>query len=209
MREIKIPENYEEALKRKEEVLNIINSYSIALLNETELPCSEEEIALLQEEYSMLDEYVELTNTEKEAMNKNDKKVYKEEVLEDGTINKVEVISFWDKVNPLIFIYGLIALIGSLWFSIQGIGIQLINLFTNIAVKFEWNLSTWTDNQVNWLLAGIVSIYPILFVLFSFIVARFICRKKETKKVAYITLAGHFLVAAINLVIIVVRILGL
>ena len=70
MREIKIPENYEEALKRKEEVLNIINSYSIALLNETELPCSEEEIALLQEEYSMLDEYVELTNTEKEAMNK-------------------------------------------------------------------------------------------------------------------------------------------
>ena len=209
MREIKIPENYEEALKRKEEVLNIINSYSIALLNETELPCSEEEIALLQEEYSMLDEYVELTNTEKEAMDKNDKKVYKEEVLEDGTINKVEVISFWDKVNPLIFIYGLIALIGSLWFSIQGIGIQLINLFTNIAVKFEWNLSTWTDNQVNWLLAGIVSIYPILFVLFSFIVARFICRKKETKKVAYITLAGHFLVAAINLVIIIVRILGL
>ena len=209
MSKIIIPENYEEALKRKEEVLNIINEYSIALLNETELPCSEEEIELLQQEYALLDEYVELTSTEKEAISKSDKTKYNEEVLEDGTINKVEVVSFWDKVNPFIFVYGIVAVIGSLWFAIQGIGIQFINIFTDMAVKHQWDLSTWTDSQINWLLASMVVIYPILFVIISFFVARFACRNKETRKVGYITLLVHFVVAAINTTIIVVRILGL
>ena len=209
MSKIIIPENYEEALKRKEEVLNIINSYSIALLNDTELPCTEEEIQTLQEEYALLDEFVELTATEKEAICHNDKIKYKEEVLEDGTINKVEVVSFWDKVNPFIFIYGLVAVVGSLWFAIQGIGIQLINTFSNMVQKYKWDLTSLSDKQINWLLAGLVTIYPILFLIVSFFVARFACRNKETRKVGYFTLLIHFVVVAINLTIIILRILGL
>ena len=209
MSKIIIPENYEEALKRKEEVLNIINSYSIALLNDTELPCTEEEIQALQEEYALLDEFVELTATEKEAISHNDKIKYKEEVLEDGTINKVEVVSFWDKVNPFIFVYGLVAVVGSLWFAIQGIGIQLINTFSNMVQKYKWDLSGFSNNQINWLLAGLVAIYPILFLIVSFFVARFACRNKETRKVGYFTLLIHFVVVAINLTIIILRILGL
>ena len=209
MSKIIIPENYEEALKRKEEVLNIINSYSIALLNDTELPCTEEEIQTLQEEYALLDEFVELTATEKEAISHNDKIKYKEEVLEDGTINKVEVVSFWDKVNPFIFVYGLVAVVGSLWFAIQGIGIQLINTFSNMVQKYKWDLRSLSDKQINWLLAGLVTIYPILFLIVSFFVARFACRNKETRKVGYFTLLIHFVVVAINLTIIILRILGL
>lgn len=209
MSKIIIPENYEEALKRKEEVLNIINSYSIALLNDTELPCTEEEIQTLQEEYALLDEFVELTATEKEAISQNDNTKYKEEVLEDGTINKVEVVSFWDKVNPFIFVYGLVAVVGSLWFAIQGIGIQLINTFSNMVQKYKWDLTSLSNNQINWLLAGLVSIYPILFLIVSFFVARFACRNKETRKVGYFTLLIHFVVVAINLTIIILRILGL
>ena len=209
MSKIIIPENYEEALKRKEEVLNIINSYSIALLNDTELPCTEEEIQTLQEEYALLDEFVELTATEKEAISHNDKTEYKEEVLEDGTINKVEVVSFWDKVNPFIFVYGLVAVVGSLWFAIQGIGIQLINTFSNMVQKYKWDLTSLSDKQINWLLAGLVTIYPILFLIVSFFVARFACRNKETRKVGYFTLLIHFVVVAINLTIIILRILGL
>ena len=209
MSKIIIPENYEEALKRKEEVLNIINSYSIALLNDTELPCTEEEIQTLQEEYALLDEFVELTSTEKEAISQNDNTKYKEEVLEDGTINKVEVVSFWDKVNPFIFVYGLVAVVGSLWFAIQGIGIQLINTFSNMVQKYKWDLTSLSDNQINWLLAGLVAIYPILFLIVSFFVARFACRNKETRKVGYFTLLIHFVVVAINLTIIILRILGL
>lgn len=209
MSKIIIPENYEEALKRKEEVLNIINSYSIALLNDTELPCTEEEIQTLQEEYALLDEFVELTSTEKEAISQNDNTKYKEEVLEDGTINKVEVVSFWDKVNPFIFVYGLVAVVGSLWFAIQGIGIQLINTFSNMVQKYKWDLTSLSNNQINWLLAGLVAIYPILFLIVSFFVARFACRNKETRKVGYFTLLIHFVVVAINLTIIILRILGL
>ena len=185
------------------------NSYSIALLNDTELPCTEEEIQALQEEYALLDEFVELTATEKEAISQNDKTEYKEEVLEDGTINKVEVVSFWDKVNPFIFVYGLVAVVGSLWFAIQGIGIQLINTFSNMVQKYKWDLTSLSNNQINCLLAGLVAIYPILFLIVSFFVARFACRNKETRKVGYFTLLIHFVVVAINLTIIILRILGL
>ena len=57
--------------------------------------------------------------------------------------------------------------------------------------------------------AGLVTIYPILFLIVSFFVARFACRNKETRKVGYFTLLIHFVVVAINLTIIILRILGL
>ena len=177
MAKIQIPDNYEEALARKEEVLKLINAYSEALLNDTELPCSEEEIELLQEEYSLLDEYVELTDVEKEAYSINDNVEYVEVVEEDGTVTKKVKLSFWDKVNPFIFVYAVIIIIGSLWFAVQGIGIQFLNLFVRLVEKFQWDFTNWTDKNVTVLFSAIFAIYPLLFVLFSFLNARFICRK--------------------------------
>lgn len=206
MAKIQIPDNYEEALARKEEVLKLINAYSEALLNDTELPCSEEEIELLQEEYSLLDEYVELTDVEKEAYSINDNVEYVEVVEEDGTITKKVKLSFWDKVNPFIFVYAVIIIIGSLWFAVQGIGIQFLNLFVTLVEKFQWDFTNWTDKNVTVLFSAIFAIYPLLFVIFSFLNARFICRKKETKLIGYILLAFHFVLILINYIVVINKI---
>ena len=206
MAKIQIPDNYEEALARKEEVLKLINAYSEALLNDTELPCSEEEIELLQEEYSLLDEYVELTDVEKEAYSINDNVEYVEVVEEDGTVTKKVKLSFWDKVNPFIFVYAVIIIIGSLWFAVQGIGIQFLNLFVTLVEKFQWDFTNWTDKNVTVLFSAIFAIYPLLFVLFSFLNARFICRKKETKLIGYILLAFHFVLILINYIVVINKI---
>lgn len=206
MAKIQIPDNYEEALARKEEVLKLINAYSEALLNDTELPCSEEEIELLQEEYSLLDEYVELTDVEKEAYSINENVEYVEVVEEDGTVTKKVKLSFWDKVNPFIFVYAVIIIIGSLWFAVQGIGIQFLNLFVRLVEKFQWDFTNWTDKNVTVLFSAIFAIYPLLFVLFSFLNARFICRKKETKLIGYILLAFHFVLILINYIVVINKI---
>ena len=206
MAKIQIPDNYEEALARKEEVLKLINAYSEALLNDTELPCSEEEIELLQEEYSLLDEYVELTDVEKEAYSINDNVEYVEVVEEDGTVTKKVKLSFWDKVNPFIFVYAVIIIIGSLWFAVQGIGIQFLNLFVTLVEKFQWDFTNWTDKNVTVLFSAIFAIYPLLFVIFSFLNARFICRKKETKLIGYILLAFHFVLILINYIVVINKI---
>ena len=42
--EFQIPDTYEAAVARKEEVLKLINDYNVALLLGNDLPCSEEEI---------------------------------------------------------------------------------------------------------------------------------------------------------------------
>lgn len=206
MAKIQIPDNYEEALARKEEVLKLINAYSEALLNDTELPCSEEEIELLQEEYSLLDEYVELNDVEKEAYSINDNVEYVEVVEEDGTVTKKVKLSFWDKVNPFIFVYAVIIIIGSLWFAVQGIGIQFLNLFVTLVEKFQWDFTNWTEKNVTVLFSAIFAIYPLLFVLFSFLNARFICRKKETKLIGYILLAFHFVLILINYIVVINKI---
>ena len=206
MAKIQIPDNYEEALARKEEVLKLINAYSEALLNDTELPCSEEEIELLQEEYSLLDEYVELTDVEKEAYSINENVEYVEVVEEDGTVTKKVKLSFWDKVNPFIFVYAVIIIIGSLWFAVQGIGIQFLNLFVTLVEKFHWDFTNWTDENVKVLFSAIFAIYPLLFVIFSFLNARFICRKKETKLIGYILLAFHFVLILINYIVVINKI---
>ena len=206
MAKIQIPDNYKEALARKEEVLKLINAYSEALLNDTELPCTEEEIALLQEEYELLDEYVELTEVEKEAYSVNDNVEYVEVVEEDGTVTKKVKVSFWDKVNPLIFIYAVIVIIGSLWFAIQGIGVQLLNVFIELVGKYQWDFVDWTEKQITILFSCIIGIYPLLFVIFSVLNAGFICRKRETKLIAWILSGFHFVLMLVNYIVVIAKI---
>lgn len=204
---ILIPENYEDAKKRKEEVLKMINSYNEALFNDEVLPFSDEEIRVLQEEYLLLDDYVELTDTEKEFMNKDSEEDFEEIVNEDGTVTKKIRVTFWEKVNPFIFIYAVVVLVGSLWFAIQGIGIEIMHLFTNIITKFNIPLTGLSDKGFLILCLGLIAIYPILFCVFTLLVKIFLCRNKETKKVAFWLLMSQILVIVINYVIVVIGVI--
>lgn len=94
-----IPENHEEAVKRKEEVLAMINAYNEAIFAEEEPPYTDEEIDLLQEEYQILNDRVALT--EKEKIAKLDEKDVV--VNEDGTISRKT--SVLDQIHFTVFIY--------------------------------------------------------------------------------------------------------
>lgn len=209
-KKINIPENYDEALKRKNEVLEMINKYNELMFTEgATLPFTDEEIALLQEEYLILDEYVGLTDQEKEAYQKLESNEYVEHVQEDGTVVKVKKETFWDKVNPIVFIYAVLPLIGSLTSVIQGIGIGSINLFGKllgkIVEKNDWSLENITDNQLFALSYGLMLIYPIVFCLITFLLYKFACRKKETKSVFFWILIGHIALSIISCVIIFIE----
>lgn len=103
--EIKIPDNYEDAVNRKQEVLNMINQYNEALLLDKELPFTDEEIERLQEEYQILNDHLALTKEEK-IMRLSEEDVI---VNEDGTIE--EKVSIFDKIHWLVYVYALVSLI--------------------------------------------------------------------------------------------------
>lgn len=197
---ILIPEDYEEAKKRKEEVLRMINEYNEAMFNDEVLPYSDEEIKKLQEEYLLLDDYVELTETEKKALNKD---AEDEEVSETDEAKKK---GFWDLVNPLIFIYALGPLVGSMWFAIQGIGIQVLELFTEILSKNNIQLTGVTDKGFLAICLALIAIYPVLFCLVTLLVKIFVCRKKETKKAALWILLVQILLSVINYIVVAVEV---
>lgn len=199
---ILIPENYEEAKKRKEEVLRMINEYNEALFNEQALPYSDEEIKKLQEEYLLLDDYVELTETEKKAINNEDDD---EEISVTDNPKKQEK-GFWDLVNPLIFVYALAPLVGSMWFAIQGVGIQVLQLFTEILSKYKIQLTGVSDKGFLAICLGLIAIYPVLFCILTLLVKIFVCRKKETKKAALWILFGQILISVINYIVVAVEV---
>lgn len=198
---ILIPEDYEEAKKRKEEVLLMINQYNEALFNGEELPYSDDEIKKLQEEYLLLDDYVELTDTEKRLINKG------ADDAEDGEVLDEPKETFWDKVNPLIFVYALFPLIGSLWFAIQGIGIQVIQLFTKFLSKKDIVLTGVSDKGFLVICLSLVAVYPILFCLVTLLVKIFVCRRKETKKVAFWILMSQILISIINYLVVAIEVI--
>lgn len=199
-KKINISSSYEEALKRKNEVLDMINTYNEAVFSDAPLPYNDEEIALLQEEFLILDEYVELTDKEKEIYQNIDSKNYVDEVKEDGSVIKVAKVTFWDKVNPVVFVYAVIAFVGSLWFSVQGIAIEVITKFTDIVNKREWDLSDVSEKGFNAIIAALIIVYPLLLTLVSFLLYRFACRKKETKKVFFWVFMGQIFVMVCSLI---------
>ena len=98
-RNYEIPSTYEEAVLRKQELLEKINEYNEAFFNETDLPYTEEEIEELQEEYQILNDHLQLTDKEKIArLDEKDK-----ETLDDGTVVKVD--NFFDKIHPFTYVY--------------------------------------------------------------------------------------------------------
>ena len=110
--EYQIPETYDEAVKRKADVLQMINDYNVALLLGNDLPYSEEEIERLQEEYQILNDHLALTEDERLAKLDDDDKI----VNEDGTVEEKQ--SIFDKIHWSIYLVAVVSFIAC-WNSIS------------------------------------------------------------------------------------------
>ena len=107
----KIPETYEEAVKRKQELLEKINAYNEALFAEKELPYTDEEIEAFQEEFQILNDNLDLTDEEKlEKLDDEDKIVN-----EDGSVEVKK--SFFDKLHITTYLYLFLGTLVVLLFS--------------------------------------------------------------------------------------------
>ncbi len=131
--EFKIPENYDEAYKLKQELLEKINAYNTALFNGEELPYSDEEIDMLQEEYQILNDHLALSQEEKMMkLTENDKVV-----KEDGTVEVKETI--WDKIHWVVYLYGFISTIFACGILTKPIGNTSMNGFMNSCFEKAYN----------------------------------------------------------------------
>lgn len=122
----KIPETYEEAVKRKQELLEKINAYNEALFAEKELPYTDEEIEAFQEEFQILNDNLDLTDEEKlEKLDDEDKIVN-----EDGSVEVKK--SFFDKLHITTYLYLFLGTLVVLLFStvlLPGIASGFISKF--------------------------------------------------------------------------------
>lgn len=102
---------YDEAVKRKQYLLEQINLYNEALFNDQPLPYSDEEIDKLQEEYQMLNDVLKLTDEERiEKLDDKNKIVH-----EDGTIEEKK--TGMDRLNVFTYLYLIIGTLLVILFS--------------------------------------------------------------------------------------------
>ena len=210
--EYQIPETYEEAVARKEEVLKLINEYNVALLLGNELPCSDEEIEKLQEEYQILNDHLALTEEEKiNKLNDSDKIVQ-----EDGTI--VEKVSIFDKIHWSVYLYGIISTIFAAGILTKPVGKACMNSFID---KYFYDLLwekgvemtaleksgfMWTDFQY-WFRCAISFLWLPLLILLLTTVFYFLFRKRNdiNSKIAKWLLIAHIALFVISFAIIILQ----
>ncbi len=197
----KMPDTYEEAVKRKGEVLEKINAYNEAMLLEQELPCSEDEIESLQEEYQILNDHLQLTEAEKIEKLSEDEI----EIEDDGTVKKKETI--FDKIHWFIYPYALISTIFASGILSKGIGTNLMkaflyHYFDKVYDKTQ-TIYMATDQVMNefsfWLKCIFsYSLLPLIIVILSLVVF-LIFRKKGTvnKKITMGILIIHSILAVV------------
>lgn len=210
--EYQIPETYEEAVARKEEVLKLINEYNVALLLGNELPCSDEEIEQLQEEYQILNDHLALTEEEKiNKLNDSDKIVQ-----EDGTI--VEKISIFDKIHWSVYLYGIISTIFAAGILTKPVGKTCMNNFIDkyfYDLLWEKNVGMsaleksgymWTSFQY-WFRCAISFLWLPLLILLLTTVFYFLFRKRKdiNSKIAKWLLIGHIALFVISFAIIILQ----
>ena len=123
--EYQIPETYDEAVKRKADVLQMINDYNVALLLGNDLPYSEEEIERLQEEYQILNDHLALTEDERLAKLDDDDKI----VNEDGTVEEKQ--SIFDKIHWSIYLVAVVSFIACCGIFTKAVGNACMESFLN------------------------------------------------------------------------------
>ena len=154
----KMPETREEALERKEVLLEQINKYNEEYFTGT-TTLTEEEINLIQEEYQYLDELLEGEENKKEVVEETDKK-------------------FLDKVNIGIWIFAMFNLFFANFFIQEAVGMNIV--FSISGAEWVLNLD---DAGINFLIISCFLIYPLVLIIIGLIIKLFAFKKSvESKK---------------------------
>lgn len=210
--EFQIPDTYEAAVARKEEVLKLINDYNVALLLGNDLPCSEGEIEKLQEEYQILNDHLALTKEEKlNKLNDADKIVQ-----EDGTI--VEKVSVFDKIHWSVYVYGIISTIFATGILTRPVGQSTMKGFINRyfydllwekyvdAYSLQKSDFMWTDFQFWFRCAFSYLWLPLLIIILSTVFYLLFRKRNDINtKIAKWLLIGHIVLFVISFAVIILQ----
>jgi hypothetical protein len=177
MDKFQAPATYEEAVERKENLLNKLNKYNEELLEGKEPSLTEEEYTLVKEEYEFLDCYVDVDAEFASSEEVTDKK-------------------FLDKVNLFVWIYAMVMFFANLYFVQQSIGYSLLSKF----LTAEWldfsKFGLWIS------VTGMFLIYPLGLLIIGILIKLFAFKKdaasKKTFKYVFI---GHIIFMLINFVV--------
>jgi hypothetical protein len=157
----KMPETREEAVERKEALLEKINKYNEEYFSGT-TTLTEEEINLIQEEYQFLDELVDIE-------------------ADYAKVEEPKEQRFLDKVSILVWIYAMFAFFSGFYFLQQPIGLNLI--FSNV---YGW---MWFENLGNtgiwFLITACFFLYPFLLGVIGFILKLVAFKKSLDSKKAF------------------------
>lgn len=199
-------ETYEEAVQRKEELLEKINAYNIALLEEKELPYTDEEIEEMMEEYQILNDSLRLTEEEKKYKYSSEDL----EVSEDGSVEVKQ--TFFDKVSIWTYIYSFFGVFLSLGLLNSLLGTEIYELIMNtiysIMFKTENHLLMENIGSFGYgcIYYGSYLIYPIILIVAT-LICYLIVKKKgkpENKKFLFWVLMVQIILSVIVSIIIIV-----
>ncbi len=173
-----IPQDYDEAMSRKEEVLKLINEYNEQLLNGEQVLLTEEEIDLLQEEYQLLDELIIESKDEDTELE--------------------EPLKFADKISAGLIVYMVLAILASIYPLCRSLGFDMIAT----SIFSEIDLSSMTTNAIKLLITAIFLIYPLILTLLSGLIRIFLIKKSENKKIFFWFYMIQILMLLVNSIIV-------
>ena len=160
MNKFQEPATYEEAVERKEKLLNKLNKYNEELLEGKEPSLTEEEYLLVQEEYEFLDCYVDVDAEFAESEEVTDKK-------------------FLDRVNLFVWLYAIVMFFANLYFVQQSIGYSILSKFLTAKWLDFSNTKLWFS------VVGMFIIYPLILLIIGIVIKIFAFKKNEASKKAF------------------------
>lgn len=160
MNKFQEPATYEEAVERKENLLNKLNKYNEELLEGKEPSLTDEEYALVQEEYEFLDCYVDVDAEFAESEEVTDKK-------------------FLDRVNLFVWLYAIVMFFANLYFVQQSIGYSILSKFLTAKWLDFSNTKLWFS------VMGMFIIYPLILLIIGIVIKIFAFKKNEASKKAF------------------------
>ena len=177
MDKFQAPTTYEEAVERKENLLNKLNKYNEELLEGKEPSLTEEEYTLVKEEYEFLDCLVDIESEFASSEEVTDKK-------------------FLDKVNLFVWIYAMVMFFANLYFVQQSIGYSILSKF----LTAEWlefsKFGLWVS------VTGMFLIYPLILLIIGIVIKFFAFKKDEaSKKTFKYVFLGQIIFMLINFAI--------
>ena len=157
----KMPETREEAVERKEALLEKINKYNEEYFSGNPT-LTEEEINLIQEEYQFLDELVDIE-------------------ADYAKVEEPKEQKFLDKVSILVWVYAMFAFFSGFFFVQQPIG---LNGFFSMAYGWGW-FENLGNTGIWFLITACFFIYPFLLGVIGFILKLVTFKKSLDSKKAF------------------------